>query len=35
MQFMNCLVSKGKAVPVHPIMKLGREVWLDSFGTQH
>jgi len=26
MQFMNCLVSKGKVVPLHPMMKLGREV---------
>jgi hypothetical protein len=23
MQFMNCLVSKGKVVPVHHMMKLG------------
>jgi hypothetical protein len=22
MEFMNCLVSKGKVVPVHPMMKL-------------
>jgi len=24
MQFMNCLVSKGKVVPEHPMMKLGK-----------